>query len=242
MREIIPRHGLYTAIVGNTFFDYADSFLLRTEFEGETSMALSSVAAFWLVALLLIIVPGPDWAFVLSAGIRARSVVPAVGGLALGYAGIAVVVAAGVGVLVARSGAVLTGLTVVGGCYLIWHGARTFARTSAPAARPEALAAAGRGVLLRGIGVSALNPKGLLLFLALLPQFTNTRGDWPLGAQLGLLGAVFVLTCAAFYLGLGSAARKVLHARPGAARAVARFSGIAMIAVGAALLTERLIA
>ncbi len=201
-------------------------------------MAVSSIAAFWVVALLLIIVPGPDWAFVLSSGIRARAVVPAVGGLALGYAGIAMVVAVGVGVLVARSTAVLTGLTVVGGCYLIWHGAKTFCRNSAPAARPETPAATRLGVLVKGIGVSALNPKGLLVFLALLPQFTNTRGDWPLAAQLGLLGAVFVLTCAAIYLGLGSAARKILHARPAAARVVARFSGIAMIAVGAALLAE----
>jgi threonine/homoserine/homoserine lactone efflux protein len=205
-------------------------------------MAASSVVAFWAVALLLIAVPGADWAFVLSSGVRARSVVPAVGGIALGYAGITIVVAAGVGVLVARSAAVLTGLTVAGGCYLIWHGTRTFARNPAQGAHGESPAGPGRGVLVKGIGVSALNPKGLLVLLALLPQFTNPRGDWPLAAQLGLLGAVFVLTCSAFYLGLGTASRKVLHARPAAARAVTRFSGAAMIVVGAALLAEHFIA
>jgi threonine/homoserine/homoserine lactone efflux protein len=89
------------------------------------------------------------------------------------------------------------------------------------------------------MGVSALNPKGLLVFLALLPQFTNPRGSWPLAAQLGLLGLVFVLSCGAFYLSLGSAARKILAARPAAARAVTRFSGAAMVVVGALLLVVR---
>jgi threonine/homoserine/homoserine lactone efflux protein len=234
-------------------------------------MAASSVVAFWAVALLLIIVPGADWAFVLGASLRARSVVPAVSGLVLGYAGITLVVAAGVGAIVGRSPALLTGLTVAGGCYLIWHGATTFARpvaagvpartaastgTAAPAspataaaapASPATAAAArtatppttSRAVLVRGMGVSALNPKGLLVFLALLPQFTSPRWSWPLAAQLGLLGLVFVVSCAAFYLVLGSAARRVLAARPAAARAVTRFSGAAMVVIGGLLLAWR---
>jgi threonine/homoserine/homoserine lactone efflux protein len=217
-------------------------------------MAASSVVAFWAVALLLIIVPGADWAFVLGASLRARSVLPAVGGLVLGYAGVTAVVAAGVGAIVGRSPALLTGLTIVGGCYLIWHGATTFATPAAPpaaatppaapsappaAAPPAAPPATGRAVLVRGMGVSALNPKGLLVFLALLPQFTNPRWSWPLAAQLGLLGLVFVVSCGAFYLGLGSAARRVLAARPAAARGVTRFSGAAMVVIGALLLAVR---
>ena len=221
-------------------------------------MAASSVVAFWAVALLLIMVPGADWAFVLGASLRGRSVVPAVSGLVLGYAGITLVVAAGVGAIVGRSPALLTGLTVVGGCYLIWHGATTFARpvaagvpartaastgTAAPASPATAAPArtatpptTSRAVLVRGMGVSALNPKGLLVFLALLPQFTSPRWSWPLAAQLGLLGLVFVVSCAAFYLVLGSAARRVLAARPAAARAVTRFSGAAMAVIGGLLL------
>ena len=207
-------------------------------------MAAGSIVAFWGVALLLIMVPGADWAFVLGASLRGHSVLPAVGGLVLGYAVITIVVAVGVGAIVGRSPALLTGLTVAGGCYLIWHGATTFARSAAPpaAAPPRAGTAptgAGRAVLVRGMGVSALNPKGLLVFLALLPQFTNPRGSWPLAGQLGLLGLVFVLSCGAFYLGLGSAARKILAARPAAARGVTRFSGAAMVVIGALLLAVR---
>jgi len=204
-------------------------------------MTASSVVAFWAVALLLIIVPGADWAFVLSAGLRSRTVLPAVSGIVLGYAGVTVVVAAGVGALVARSPAFLTGLTIAGGLYLAWHGARTLARPSAPAGHADAPAGAGRGTLARGIGVSALNPKGLLMFLALLPQFTDPRGSWPLPAQLGMLGLVFVASCAAFYLCLGSFARRILHSRPAAARAITRCSGAAMIVIGALLLAERLV-
>jgi threonine/homoserine/homoserine lactone efflux protein len=202
-------------------------------------MAAGSVAAFWVVAVLLIIVPGPDWAFVLSSGLTGRTVLPAVGGLVVGYAAMTAVVAAGVGTIVARSPGLLTGLTVIGGLYLMWHGITTFARPAAPPARADG---PGRGTLSRGIGVSALNPKGLLIFLALLPQFTSPHGTWPLAAQLAFLGLVFMVSCAAFYLCLGSFARKVLHARPAAAHVITRISGAAMAVVGAVLLAGRLIA
>jgi threonine/homoserine/homoserine lactone efflux protein len=204
-------------------------------------MAITSIVAFWAVALLLIAVPGADWAFVLGSGLRGRTVVPAVSGIVLGYAGVTVVVAAGVGALVARSPAFLTGLTVIGGLYLMWHGARTFARSPAPSAQAPAAVGASRGTLARGMGVSALNPKGLLVFLALLPQFADPRGSWPLAAQLGVLGLVFMLTCAVFYLCLGSLARMILRSRPAAARAITRFSGAAMVVIGALLLAERFI-
>src|SRR3954468_12297999 len=131
-------------------------------------MDAGAVLGFWLVAMLLIAVPGADWAFTIAAGLRGHAVLPAVGGLATGYAGVSTVVTAGVGALVARSPAALTALTVAGGLYLIWHGATTAAR---PAPPPAATAAAGTGwrLFARGVAVSTLNPKGLLLFLALLP-------------------------------------------------------------------------
>jgi threonine/homoserine/homoserine lactone efflux protein len=52
---------------------------------------------------------------------------------------------------------------------------------------------------------------------------------------------VFMVTCAAFYLCLGTFARKILNARPAAARSVTRSSGAAMIVIGALLLAERLL-
>lgn len=203
-------------------------------------MAAGSVLAFWAVALLLIAVPGADWAFTLGAGVRGRSVVPAVGGLAAGYAAVTLVVAAGVGALVAGSPSVLGALTLAGGAYLMWHGATTFARTAGP--DPQAASGAGWPVFLRGMGVSGLNPKGLLIFLALLPQFTDPGGDWPVAGQIGVLGLTFTATCAAFYLCLGILARTVLDGHPAAGRLTARLSGAAMTALGAYLVLEHFLA
>jgi threonine/homoserine/homoserine lactone efflux protein len=205
-------------------------------------MAASSIAAFWVVALLLIAVPGADWAFTISAGLQGRSIEAAVSGIVLGYTATTIVVAAGVGTLVTRSAVLLATLTVAGGLYLMWHGATTFARPSAPDAPAGLAARSNRATLITGIGVSGLNPKGLLIFLALLPQFATPQSSWPLAAQFGVLGLTFTLTCAVFYLCLGSFARKFLHVRPAAARAVSRFCGAAMVVIGALLLAERLIA
>jgi threonine/homoserine/homoserine lactone efflux protein len=243
-------------------------------------MAASSIFAFWAVAVLLILVPGADWAFTISAGLRGHSVLPAVSGLMLGYAAMTVAVAAGLGTLVARTPDVLTALTIAGGIYLMWLGARTLARPPAPSIPADAAGAAaapadppagapvvppagapadplagvpavtpaggpastGRGLLARGVGVSGLNPKGLLLFLALLPQFTNPRWSWPLALQLGFLGLIFMISCGTVYLCVGSITRKTLHARPAAARALTRISGAAMLVIGALLLAERLAA
>jgi threonine/homoserine/homoserine lactone efflux protein len=202
-------------------------------------MALDSVLAFWGVCALLIAVPGADWAFVVGAGLRGQSVVPAVAGLVLGYAGLTVVVALGVGALVARSPGALTVLTVGGGSYLIWRGVMSLARrleTIAPASP------AFPATVVQGLGVSGLNPKGLLLFLALLPQFADRHGSWPLPGQLALLGVVFTVSCGAFYLGLGAFVQAILTSRPWAARVLTRVSGAAMIVIGAVLLAERLLA
>jgi threonine/homoserine/homoserine lactone efflux protein len=203
-------------------------------------MAVSSIAAFWAVAALLIAVPGADWAYVIGTVLAGRSVVLAVSGIALGYAGMTTVVA--------RTPASLIALTVAGGCYLVWLGSRTLIRpaghgtaTGVPAENP-ATARGDQATLVKGIGVSGLNPKGLLVFLALLPQFVSPRESWPLAVQLGILGLVFTLSCAVFYLSMGWFIRRILSASPAAARVITRVSGAAMIVIGALLLAERLLA
>ncbi|GAA0477889.1 LysE family translocator [Streptomyces olivaceiscleroticus] len=210
-------------------------------------MAASSIAAFWAVSVLLVLVPGADWAYAITAGLRDRSVLPAVGGLMLGYVGLTLVVVAGVAALVASNPAVLTALTVLGALYLVWLGVLTLLRPAAPAsAEPsEVPAGAGAGArLLKGAGISGLNPKALLLYLALLPQFAAAHAggsSWPLAAQIAVLGLVHMANCGAVYTGVGVLARTVLRARPAVARAVTRVSGAAMILIGALLLWERLV-
>jgi threonine/homoserine/homoserine lactone efflux protein len=198
-------------------------------------MATNSIIAFWIVAAVLIVAPGADWAFTLGATLRGNAVAAAVGGLVSGYAIMTATVAAGVGAVVAGSSAALTAITFVGGAYLVWLGIGTLRRPTPPVAEVGAPNRTNRDTYLEGIGVSGLNPKGLLIFVALLPQFTNPQSSWPLAAQMVALGLAFTLTCAVFYTLLGSFATALLLARPAAARIVSRLSGIGMVATGTLL-------
>jgi threonine/homoserine/homoserine lactone efflux protein len=201
------------------------------------------VVTFWGVTVLLIVVPGPDWAFTLASGLRDRVVCPAVGGLMIGYAILTAVVAAGVGALVAQNPVVLTVLTVVGAGYLIYLGGTLLAGPATlhgPTTADDPTASPWQRRVLAGIGVSGLNPKGLLIFLALLPQFTDPNGTWPVPAQLTVLGLVFVLSCGVFYSALGLSTRAILRTRPAVSHAVSRLSGAAMLIIGLFLLVERL--
>ncbi len=205
-------------------------------------VSLHLVLTFWAVTALLIAVPGPDWAFAIGSGLRGH-VLPAAAGLLLGYLVLTVVVAAGVGALVAAGPVALTVLTVVGAVYLLWLGVTTLARpASPPGAGDETPSRSRAATLARGIGVSGLNPKGLLVFVALLPQFTRPDAPWPVEVQTAVLGSLFALTCGVTYLVVGASAHRMLRARPVAARIVSRASGIGMLAVGAGLLAERLLA
>lgn len=109
------------------------------------------------------------------------------------------------------------------------------------AAPTDGTAASAPMRLVRGVGVSVLNPKGVLVFVALLPQFTSRSAAWPLAVQLAVLGMLFAATCAAFYTVLGVSARTILRARPRSGHVLSRISGAAMIAIGIALLIERML-
>ncbi|MET8968164.1 LysE family translocator [Streptomyces hydrogenans] len=204
-------------------------------------MDTTTLAAFLAVDLLLVLTPGADWAYAISAGLRGRTVVPAVAGLVAGYAGYTLLAVAGLVVVVAGSPAVLTALTAAGAAYLVWLGVDVLRRPAVPAAAGGAVMDTSRArVALRGMGTSGLNPKALLLYFSLFPQFVDPATGWPVAAQTGLLGTLHMAACAVVYLGVAVLARTVLSTRPTAARAVTRASGVLMIAIGALLLAERL--
>ncbi|MFK0151393.1 LysE family translocator [Streptomyces sp. NPDC090499] len=201
----------------------------------DTGLLLSFLA----VDLLLVCVPGADWAYVIAAGVRGRSVPRAVAGLIAGYALHTALAVAGLAVLVARSPELLTALTVAGAGYLLWLGWGVLRRPAVP--REAAEAGTGQQGLRRGAAISGLNPKALLLYLSVLPQFLVTTGaHLPVAAQTAVLGALHMAVCAAVYLAVGALSRALLAARPRAARAVTRTSGAAMLGIGALLLGERL--
>lgn len=149
---------------------------------------------------------------------------------------------AGIGALVAASPVALTVLTMIGGVYLMWLGGKALAHPATHSAGPAASTHGSWRTLAQGVAVSGLNPKGLLIFVAMLPHFTDPHADWPVAGQIGVLGLVCMLSCAVVYLLVGSPASAVLNARPAAARAVSLVSSVAMIIIGAVLLVEHLAA
>jgi threonine/homoserine/homoserine lactone efflux protein len=91
------------------------------------------------------------------------------------------------------------------------------------------------------MGTSGINPKGLLFFVALVPQFVSPEAALPVPVQSGLLGLTFVILAGMVYTGVALTSRKLLASRPGAARVVTLVSGIVMIGLGTVLLTEQLL-
>lgn len=198
------------------------------------------LVAFVAVAATLVVVPGPDWALIMAVGSRAGSVVNAVAGLAVGYGLITAVVTLGVARVVTAVPTALVVLTVTGGVYLIWL-AVGILRTPAAADFADTVDAAPaiRSAVLRGIGVSALNPKSLLFFVAFLPQFARSSAPWPYAAQLAVLGGVWILIASGFYILLGLGLQRVLAHRPGLSQGVTLMAGVAMLVVGIALVGEK---
>jgi threonine/homoserine/homoserine lactone efflux protein len=205
-------------------------------------MPVATIAAFWGVSMLFVLTPGADWAYAISSGLRHRSVVPAVGGLLSGHLLATLVVAAGVAALLAGSPTMLAVMTVAGAGYLIWLGVGMLRHPASVRAQPEEAAGSTWRQAIKGFAISGLNPKVFLLFLALLPQFVVATATWSVAAQILVLGLVHVANCAVVYTGVGVGARSVLRARRAAAQWVSRISGVAMIIIGAVLISEQVLA
>lgn len=204
-------------------------------------MALETIAAFWLVSLMFVVTPGADWAYAITAGLRHRTVLPAVGGMLAGHLAVTAAVAAGVAALVAKSGSAMSVLMALGAAYLVWLGVGMLAGPTGKIAADGAAATSPLRQTLKGFGVSGLNPKVLLLLLALLPQFTDPAAGWPLALQILALGAVHVASSAVVYLAVARGSARVLRVRPTAARVVSRISGVAMVVIGGGLAAEALL-
>lgn len=198
----------------------------------------SLTAAFWGVSMLFVLTPGVDWAYAIASGLRPGGALPGVLGMLTGHLAATVAVAAGVAAVMATSEITMSVLTTAGALYLLWLGASAL-RHSGTATTPDQAVPGGKlSLFTKGLGVSLLNPKVFLLFLALLPQFSTPQAAWPLGSQMLVLGIVHVLNCALVYLAVGYGSTRVLTTRPRAARRVSLLSGIVMLALGATLITE----
>lgn len=205
-------------------------------------MDVALTIAFWGVSMLFVITPGVDWAYAIASGTRHRTgVLPAVTGMLAGHLTATIVVAAGIAAVIAASPVAMTTLTVAGAVYLLWLGVGALRHPTAPGLTADA-APTGSGLLLaKGLGISLLNPKVFLLFLALLPQFATASAAWPLWAQMVVLGVTHVANCAVVYFAVGYGASAVLTKRPRAAKVVGIVSGAVMIGLGVLLIGEKTI-
>jgi threonine/homoserine/homoserine lactone efflux protein len=154
--------------------------------------------AFLLTIYVLILIPGPSVLFVVSRGVALgrRAALATVAGNAGGLAFQGTLVTIGIGSIVASSDAVFTTLKLIGAAYLVFLGIRNIrerkalAEVFAPAAAaaPKPL---GR-IVREGFFVGATNPKGVLIFTAVLPQFID-RSQGHDTLQLATLGAICVV-------------------------------------------------
>ena len=200
-------------------------------------MTAGTVAAFWGVSVMFAMTPGADWAYAISAGLKHRRVSPAVVGMLSGHLAVTVFVACGLAAVMASTPGLLEVLTLAGAAYLLWLGVAML-RTRAAAVTEGVAELSGSWVreALTGFGVSGLNPKVLLLLMALLPQFTDASSNWPLWGQVVALGLLHIAGSFVVYMGVGTAARLVLRTRPAVALLVTRFSGCVLLVVAGYLL------
>jgi len=151
--------------------------------------------AFLLTVTVLILIPGPSVLFIVGRGVAGgrRAALATVVGNSCGLAVQLIAVALGIGAIVARSETVFSALKLVGASYLVLLGLRNIrdrkalGTLSALRVEPKRL---GR-IIGEGFFVGATNPKGVIIFTAVLPQFIErSRGD--VQAQLLLLGAISI--------------------------------------------------
>ena len=202
-------------------------------------MEWGMVVAFWGVSMLFIMSPGADWSYAISAGIHKR-VLPSVTGLLFGHVLATLIVAAGLGLVLAQHPQALMVLSLLGAAYLAWMGWQMFRQPATPTAGEQMDDTHWGKWCWKGLCVSGLNPKVLLLFLALLPQFIRPNQDSSITVQILALGLVHIISCAAVYFAVGFASQAVLSARPKAAWVVGKVSGVMMVGIAVLIAFEQL--
>ncbi|MER7480603.1 LysE family translocator [Streptomyces sp. NPDC126510] len=152
---------------------------------------LTVLPGYVAVILLFLGPPGPDMAYMLAVGLEGgrRSAVKAILGIGTGMSVYAAAVVAGLGEVARSYPLVLDTIRILGAAYLLWLAYVTM-RHARRAISGHSDVPAGRWYL-RGVLVSITNPKIILFFLAVLPQFIGSADNPAL--QLTMLGAINVL-------------------------------------------------
>ena len=179
-------------------------------------VALDTWLAYAAATAVLLVIPGPTILTVISYSLThgRRANLALVAGVALGDSTALVLSLVGLGALLAASAMLFTAVKWAGGLYLMYLGVRMLrggaVALPAEGETPARLDSHGR-VFLNTWLVTALNPKGIIFFIAFLPQFL--RPGPGVAAQLWVLAVTFVVLAtinAALYAVFAASARKFL--------------------------------
>lgn len=204
-------------------------------------VSVSHLLGFSLIALALIIVPGPSVLFVISRALahgRRAAVITAAGnevGELVQVAGVAV----GIGVVVQRSVVLFTTIKLAGAAYLVLLGVRAIRdRRSLVRLLDGAAAPRSSGRIFReGFIVGISNPKTAVFLTAVLPQFVD-RPAGHVPVQLLVLGLVFIVIAlvsdSAWGLAAGTA-RAWFARSPRRLERVGGAGGLVMVGLGVRL-------
>ncbi|OYQ39490.1 threonine transporter RhtB [Rhodoferax sp. TH121] len=202
-------------------------------------MELSTWLAFFAASWAISISPGAGAVAAMSAGLNhgfKRGYITTLG-LVLGIWTQIVVVGVGLGAVVATSATAFLVIKWAGVAYLVWLGIQQWGAPTVPLAAKteEAGQASVRSMVFRAWVINALNPKGTVFLLAVVPQFLNLAQ--PLAPQYLVIAATLGFTDLVVMGGYTALAAKVLRALKSEAhlRALNRVFGGLFVAAGTLL-------
>ena len=204
-------------------------------------MPLDTWLAFFVASWLISLSPGAGAISCMTAGMRFgyRRGLWNILGLELGIMLVLVIVAAGLGAVLAASETAFAIVKWLGAGYLVWLGIQQWRAPAAPIALDGAVSAEGfpRALVLRGFLVNATNPKGILFMLAVLPQFIDPAAPQAPQYVICALTLIFTdLVVMSAYTGLAARMLRLLRA-PRHLRALNRAFGGLFVGAGALLAT-----
>jgi threonine/homoserine/homoserine lactone efflux protein len=189
---------------------------------------------FVITETALCLTPGPAVLFVLSRALsRGRA---ASAGAAVGILGANIVYfalsATGLGAVLLASYELFSLVRWLGAAYLVWLGVRAFIGRRAPRSAAGPHEDATRRSWLNGFVLQAANPKALLFFVALLPQFIDPAGN--IATQVLVLGSTSVAIELLVLLAYGAAAGRLhgLAVNARYARLADRIAGTMLVTAG----------
>jgi len=191
---------------------------------------------FALTEAVLCSSPGPAVLLVLSQGLArgTRASIFSNLGVLAGNTFYFALSATGLGAVLLASYEVFSAIRWLGAAYLIWLGLAAFrGRSAVLSVTPAAGAPERRGrMFLNGAMLQVSNPKALVFFTALLPQFIDPRG--PVLVQVAILAVTSVVIEFFVLLAYGALAGRLiaLTTRPRAATLANRVAGSMLIVAG----------